>query len=109
MVRPLLAPMAEALAERDNVDLPISVRDRVKAMAAATDNIGLFFGEDIFVAFGAIILMHTFLRDLNIETDPLHIALWGIPTAVAAFLIHSARLVRFDSYLKSEQQRVSKF
>ncbi|MDZ7901855.1 MAG: DUF969 family protein [Rheinheimera sp.] len=72
MVRPLLAPMAEALAERDNADLPITVRDRVKAMAAATDNIGLFFGEDIFVAFGAIILMHTFLRDLNIETDPLH-------------------------------------
>ncbi len=109
MVRPLLAPMAEALAERDNTDLPITVRDRVKAMAAATDNIGLFFGEDIFVAFGAIILMHTFLRDLNIETDPLRIALWGIPTAVAAFLIHSARLVRFDSYLKAEQQRVSKF
>jgi uncharacterized membrane protein len=109
MVRPLLAPMTEALAERDNTDLPITVRDRVKAMAAATDNIGLFFGEDIFVAFGAIILMHTFLRDLNIETDPLHIALWGIPTAVAAFLIHSARLVRFDSYLKAEQQRVSKF
>lgn len=109
MVRPLLAPMTEALAERDNTDLPITVRDRVKAMAAATDNIGLFFGEDIFVAFGAIILMHTFLRDLNIETDPLHIALWGIPTAVAAFLIHSARLVRFDSYLKAEQLRVSKF
>jgi uncharacterized membrane protein len=109
MVRPLLAPMTEALAERDNTDLPITVHDRVKAMAAATDNIGLFFGEDIFVAFGAIILMHTFLRDLNIETDPLHIALWGIPTAVAAFLIHSARLVRFDSYLKAEQQRVSKF
>jgi uncharacterized membrane protein len=109
MVRPLLAPMTEALAERDNTDLPITVRDRVKAMAAATDNIGLFFGEDIFVAFGAIILMHTFLRDLNIETDPLHIALWGIPTAVAAFLIHSARLVRFDSYLKAEQQKVSKF
>ena len=49
-----------------------------------------------------------YLRDLNIETDPLHIALWGIPTAVAAFLIHSARLVRFDSYLRAEQQRVSK-
>ena len=52
--------------------------------------------------------MHTFLRDLNIETDPMHIALWGIPTAVTAFFIHSARLARFDSYLKGEQQRVSK-
>jgi uncharacterized membrane protein len=107
MVRPLLAPMSEALAERDTPNLSNALRDKVKAMAAATDNIGLFFGEDIFVAFGAIILMHTFLRDLNIETDPLHIALWGIPTAVAAFLIHSARLARFDSYLKAEQQRVS--
>jgi uncharacterized membrane protein len=108
MVRPLLAPMSEALAERDAPNLPLTIRDKVKAMAAATDNIGLFFGEDIFVAFGAIILMHTFLRDLNIETDPLHIALWGIPTAVAAFFIHSARLARFDSYLKAEQERVSK-
>lgn len=108
MVRPLLAPMAEALAERETPELSQTLRDKVKAMAAATDNIGLFFGEDIFVAFGAIILMHTFLRDLHIETDPLHIALWGIPTAIAAFLIHSARLVRFDNYLKAEQQRVSK-
>ncbi len=54
MVRPLVAPMAEALAERQLQGLPQQIRDKVKAMAAATDNIGLFFGEDIFVAFGAI-------------------------------------------------------
>ncbi len=43
--------------------------------------------------------MHTFLRESGIETDPLHIALWGIPTAIAAFLIHGTRLLRFDAYL----------
>jgi uncharacterized membrane protein len=42
-VRPLIAPMAEAAS--DGAD-----PERVKAMAAATDNIGLFFGEDIFIA-----------------------------------------------------------
>jgi len=99
MVRPLLAPMAEAVALRQQPSLSHGWRERVKAMAAATDNIGLFFGEDIFVAFGAIVLMHTFLRESGIETDPLHIALWGIPTALAAFLIHSLRLLRLDRQL----------
>lgn len=99
MVRPLVAPMAEALAMQQQPALSNYWRDRVKAMAAATDNIGLFFGEDIFVAFGAIVLMHTFLRESGIETDPLHIALWGIPTAIAAFLIHCVRLVRLDQQL----------
>ena len=99
MVRPLLSPMAEAAFEQKHQRLPEKIKYKIRAMAAATDNIGLFFGEDIFVAFGAIILMHTFLRESGIETDPLHIALWGIPTAIAAFLIHGSRLIRFDAYL----------
>jgi uncharacterized membrane protein len=28
--------------------------------------------------------------------EPLHIALWGIPTAILAFAIHAWRLRRFD-------------
>lgn len=107
MVRPLVAPMAEALAERQHPGLSQALRDKVKAMAAATDNIGLFFGEDVFVAFGAIVLMHTFLRESGIETDPMHIALWGIPTAVAAFLIHAVRLRRLDHVLAAEQARLA--
>lgn len=99
MVRPLLSPMAEALAEQRWPMIPERLREKVKAMAAATDNIGLFFGEDIFVAFGAIVLMHTFLRESGIETDPLHIALWGIPTALCAFVIHAYRLRQMDQML----------
>lgn len=103
MVRPLLAPMAEALAEQRWPGIPNLIREKVKAMAAATDNIGLFFGEDIFVAFGAIVLMHTFLRESGIETDPLHIALWGIPTALCAFAIHAYRLRQMDQLLRRLQ------
>lgn len=55
MVRPLIAPMAEGAAIRHYGSLPDKVRDRILAMAAACDNVGVFFGEDIFVAFGAII------------------------------------------------------
>jgi len=102
MVRPLVAPMAEAAAEAQYGPLPDRLRYRIRAMAAATDNVGLFFGEDIFVAFGAIVLMHTILQAEGIEVDPLHIALWGIPTAISAFVIHAWNLRRLDAQLRRE-------
>ena len=103
MVRPLLAPMAEGAAENRYGDLPAEVRYRLRAMSAATDNVGLFFGEDIFVAFGAIIFMHNFMLESGgIHTEPLHIALWGIPTALCAFIIHALRLRRLDKKLAAE-------
>jgi uncharacterized membrane protein len=102
MVRPLVAPMAEGAAEARQGTLSDQVRYRIRAMAAATDNVGLFFGEDIFVAFGAIVLMQTILRAEGIEADPLHIALWGLPTAVCAFIIHSWNLRRLDVQIARE-------
>ncbi|WP_287815633.1 DUF969 family protein, partial [Pseudomonas sp.] len=78
--------------------LPEALRQRLLAFCAATDNVGLFFGEDIFVAFGAIALMHTFLLGAGLDVEPLHIALWGIPTALCAFFIHALRLHRFDHF-----------
>jgi uncharacterized membrane protein len=71
-------------------------------MSAATDNIGLFFGEDIFVAFGAIVLMQTILRGEKIEVNPIHMALWGMPTALCAFIIHAWRLHRMDVKFERE-------
>jgi uncharacterized membrane protein len=99
MVRPVVAPMAEAAAQLRTPQLGDEQRHRIRAMAAATDNVGLFFGEDIFVAFGAIVLMQTVLRAEGIEVEPLHMAMWGIPTAICAFIIHAWRLNRLDRYL----------
>ncbi|NRG24526.1 DUF969 domain-containing protein [Klebsiella michiganensis] len=108
MVRPLLAPMAEGAAEKNFGALPGEVRYRLRAMSAATDNVGLFFGEDIFVAFGAIIFMHNFMLESGgIQTEPLHIALWGTPAAVCPFLTHPARLWRLDRHLQRELDKVN--
>ena len=36
-----------------------------------------FFGEDIFIAFGAVLLMTNFLKENGISNvEPLHIGLW---------------------------------
>ena len=96
-VRPLVAPMAEAAAATQShgaVD-----PDEAKALAAATDNVGLFFGEDIFIAIGSILLMKGVLQANGIELAPLALSVWAIPTAIAAFLIHGARLLWADRRL----------
>ena len=102
MVRPLIAPMAEGATENRYGSIPDKLRYKIRAMSAATDNVGLFFGEDVFVAFGAIVLMQTILRGEGIEVNPLHMALWGIPTAISAFIIHAWRLRRLDAQIARE-------
>lgn len=98
-VRPLVAPMALAAAEKQHGELDEETVELVKAMSAATDNVGLFFGEDIFLAVASILLIQGSLASFGIILTPFQLSLWAIPSAIFAFLIHSARLVRFDRKL----------
>ncbi len=100
-VRPLVAPMAVAAAEKKHGPLDAETSDKVKAYAAATDNVGLFFGEDIFFAIGSIILIQQTLEAYGISLSPLELAVWAIPTAIAAFIVHSTRLMMLDRKLAS--------
>lgn len=95
-VRPLVAPMAEAAALRAEPGLDDAGRQKVRAMAAATDNVGVFFGEDIFLAVASILLIKGFLEANGIIVAPLELSVWAIPTAVSAFVIHGWRLLRMD-------------
>ena len=99
-VRPLLAPMSEAAAEKILPTLSDADRDEVRAIAAATDNVGRFFGEDVFIALGGVLLIQAFYTQHGIELSPLAIALWALPTAVAAFVIQSARVWLYQRRLQ---------
>ncbi len=99
-VRPLLAPMAEAAAEKRGTPLTLEERHAVRAFSAGTDNVGMFFGEDVFVALGGVLLIQGFYAQHGIELTPLHIALWALPTAIAAFIIHALRTVLFSRRLQ---------
>ncbi len=99
-VRPLVAPMALAAAEKQHGELDEDTSEKVKAYSAATDNVGLFFGEDIFFAIGSIVLIQQTLATYGYNLAPLELAVWAIPSAIAAFLIHGFRLLRFDRKLR---------
>jgi uncharacterized membrane protein len=83
MVRPLVVPMAEGAASGGKPLDPESRAD-IRAHAAAGENVGNFFAEDIFIGIGAILLMKGFFESHGLNVGVWDMALWGLPTAVFA-------------------------
>jgi uncharacterized membrane protein len=105
MVRPLIAPMAEGAAELHLGKLPTKLHWLVRAFAASADNVGAFFGEDVFVAVGSVLLIVGSLQQSGVMVQPLSVSLWAVPTAIIAFFIHGARLLLLDRRLRNEQAK----
>jgi uncharacterized membrane protein len=103
-VRPLVSPMALAAAEKEHGELDEDTAEHVAAMAAATDNVGLFFGEDIFIAVSSILLIQAALKAFGIELTPFELSVWAIPSALCAFLIHALRLLLLDRRLRQARR-----
>ncbi len=72
----------------------------LRAHAAAADNVAIFFSEDIFIAFGSVLLIKSFLDTQGVVLQPLQLSLWAIPTALAALVVHGIRLMLLDRRLK---------
>ena len=102
MVRPLVAPMAEGAAEMRHGPLREGTRNFIRAHAAAADNVAYFFGEDVFIAIGSILLIKGFLEQNGISVEPLALALWAIPTALVALVVHGTRILMLDRRIARE-------
>jgi uncharacterized membrane protein len=103
MVRPLIAPMAEGAAEARSGALSDATRHRIRAFAAATENVGVFFAEDIFIAMAPVLLIKSTLEQGGIIAQPLQISLWAIPTAILALIIHGVRIALLGRELERDK------
>ena len=82
MVRPLIAPMAEGAAQAQHGELSAAATAAIRAQAAAAVNTGNFFADDILVAVGPVLLMKGFFDSVGVEVKLMHLAWWGLPTAL---------------------------
>jgi uncharacterized membrane protein len=103
MVRPLVAPMAEGAAAAQG-ELDPKSRAEIRAHAAAAENVGNFFAEDIFIGVGAILLMKGFFDSVGMHVGVWDMALWGLPTALAAFGIGWWRFRALDRRIDVRRQ-----
>ncbi|MBX1445033.1 DUF969 domain-containing protein [Campylobacter jejuni] len=80
---------------------------KIKAFSAGTDNVAVFFGEDIFIAVHSILFIKAFYESNGIIVEPLHLSVWAIPTGILALIIHCSRLYLFDKRLEKTYKGLS--
>lgn len=81
-------------------DLLQYICDKIKVYVVVCDNIVVFFGEDIFIVFGVVLLMDVFLKEngiINIEL--LYIGLWVIFIVLLVLVIYMFCLICFDVFI----------
>ena len=82
-----------------------SGRRSARAIArASASNLGLFFGEDVFIAIGSILLIKGFFKTQGIVLQPFDLSVWAIPSAGLALLIHGGRLLWRDRRQRNQPQ-----
>ena len=87
--------------------LPEKLREKIKANACR-GKYSLVFGEDIFIATGAILLMKGFFDSVGMHVGVWDMALWGIPTAISALIVSWIRFRRFDKYIEKTMKAEGK-
>ena len=101
-VRPLVSPMAEGAAIAKYGKLDEKDLDKIKAYSAASDNIGNFFGQNIFMANSGILLIASTLEGLGMNVDTLQLAKVAIPVGVIALVLWIVQTILLDRKLRKK-------
>ncbi len=103
-IRPLIAPMAEAAALKGRKASTL-ILDRIRGMAASADNYGNFFGQNLFIAAGGLLLIKGVMDQAGYPVSLLTMAKYALPTALAALAIAAFRFLLFDRRIEQAIRR----
>ena len=107
-VRPLVSPMAEGAAIAKYGELEQEDLDKIRAYSAASDNIGNFYAQNVFMANAGVLLIVSTLEGLGINVDALELSKVAIIVAVIAFVLWIAQNVILDRKLKKKYEGKNK-
>jgi len=87
-VRPLIYPMALAAATtHDRTDLAPGEVERIKAAAAASENYGNFYGQNLSPVQPGVLLVFGVLKSLGYVVSVWRLVLYAIPIAALSVLV----------------------
>ncbi|MDK2563851.1 DUF969 domain-containing protein [Romboutsia sedimentorum] len=98
-VRPLVNPMSQAAAISKHKELEDDDEEAIKALSAASENYGNFFGQNLFAGSSGVLLIASTLSEQGFKVSELEIAKASIIMAVVAFLISALQNYLFDKKL----------
>jgi uncharacterized membrane protein len=99
--RPLIVPMALGATGLDATrDAETPEADRVKAAAAASDNYGNFFGQNLFFGAAGVALVVSTFKQNGIEVDPRAVSRWTVPILAASVILAAIQYGFLDAWLR---------
>lgn len=102
-VRPLVSPMAEGAAiAKYGEKIDAKDMEKIKAYAAASDNVGNFFAQNVFMANSGVLLIASTLEGIGMPVDTLQVAKVSIPIAIISFVLWVTQNMLFDKRLKQK-------
>jgi len=102
MVRPLVAPMAEAAAVTTSPNLTEKQSFKVRAFSAMSENFANFFSQLIFIGSGGLFLIKGVLEENGYPLDIENLYVWAIPTAIASIFVFALFAKIHEKQLKIE-------
>lgn len=104
-VRPLILPMSEAAGET-SIKKPLNEKqsERIKGLAAAVENYGNFFGQNIFLGNSGVLLIQGTLAAAGYEVTLGSIAQASIPVGIVVTNFTIIQVLLADRKLKKEAQ-----
>ncbi len=106
-VRPIVSPMAEGtIPEREELNAadPVTM-ERVRALTAAAENYGNFFGQNIFVAAAGLILIQGVMDAAGYEVELATMALYSVPAGISLLILAFIQFNIFDGWLRRQRDK----
>lgn len=104
-IRPLVNPMAQAAAIAKYGDIDEKTEDDIKGAAAASENFGNFFAQNVFMgASGTLLIVSTMVEQGYTEVTALNIAMWSIPVAVISVILGIIKNSLLDKKIHDKYQ-----
>lgn len=101
-VRPLIEPMAQGAAIGRYEEVDDEDKEKLKGEAAAMENFGNFFGQNVFIASSGVLLIVGTLEKLGYSVAPIDVAKGSIPVAIITFIIVVVRNYLLDKKLDAK-------
>ncbi len=95
-IRPLINPMVNGASENKFGELDEKTVELLKGYSASAENYGNFFGQNVFIASGGVLLIVGTLEELGIKVTPSAVSSWSIPIAIAALVLAVVQNVLMD-------------
>jgi uncharacterized membrane protein len=99
-IRPLIHPMARGAALAQFGEIDENDEEKIKGMAAGTENYGNFFAQNCFMGSSGTLLIVSTLNEQGYMVDALQIAGQSVPVAVISVVVGVVYALVFDAAMK---------